>query len=93
MILYEYICSSCTHTFTEMHNMCSRNKPLAFPCPSCGEYEVYRKMGCGGFSVPEGSCGNAANGYSSTLGDSENFKARAQGKPLPYGDDCKIGDI
>jgi len=41
-------------------------------------------MGTGGFTVPEGAYGNAANGYSTTHGDAENFKAKAAGKPKPY---------
>ena len=83
-MLYEYECTKCGHRFEEMHKIENRLVPTTHPCPRCEEYEVFKITGCAGFSVPEGGCGNAANGYATTHGDSENFKAKSSGKPRPY---------
>lgn len=73
--------------------MKERNTPLAFPCRKCDDYSIRRVIESGGFSVPEGGCGNAANGYSSTHGDAENFKAKSRGEKPPYEGVDRIGDI
>ena len=83
MILYGYVCSNCGLKFEELLNMEYRDLPTTKECRRCGEYSVIRALRCN-FNIPEGSCGNAANGYSSTHGDSENFKARAKGEKEPY---------
>ncbi len=92
MILYEYKCSDCEYKFTAFNRIKDRDLPTAHPCPRCSEYSIDRSMGCGGFSVPEGALGNAKTGYSETHGDAENFKARAEGKSIPYGPECRISD-
>lgn len=76
MILYSYQCKECYIEFEEYHSMAHRDVPLTKPCPACNKFAVIRMMGNGGFIVPEGGCGNAANGYSSYHGDAELFKAK-----------------
>ena len=78
---YEYYCEGCHRVFEEDHKIEYRDLPCTFPCSVCGEYEVVKKINAVGISVPEGGCGNAANGYASTHGDSENFKAKSKGEP------------
>lgn len=75
MITYLFKCDKCGNTFEKRLEMGERNRPTLEPCPSCLTESIYRVPGYGGFSVPEGGCGNAKNGYSSYHGDSENFKA------------------
>lgn len=84
MPLYEYKCENCKHEFEYHAPIAHRELACTKPCPKCSYFDVYRIPGCAGFTVPEGGCGNAANGYSSTHGDAENFKARQEGKPEPY---------
>jgi len=94
MIVYGYVCDNCEYSFEQGQDSIDlRDVPTTQPCPRCDRHDVRRAIGYGGFTVTEGGCGNAANGYSSTLGDSENFKARQEGRPIPYGDDCKISEI
>lgn len=75
MILYKYFCLRCDWEEEMLKEMKDRYEPMKEPCPNCKEMTVEKWMGTGGFTVPEGGCGNAANGYSSYYGDSENFKA------------------
>lgn len=35
MPLYEYNCSACDFTFTEVLKVDDRNQPIAEPCPDC----------------------------------------------------------
>ena len=35
MPLYEYQCTHCDHTFSDVLKVDDRNKPLDAPCPSC----------------------------------------------------------
>ena len=37
MPLYEFGCSECGHTFSDVLKVGDRNKPLDEPCPSCGK--------------------------------------------------------
>jgi len=75
MILYKYVCDNCALAFEQpVDCIADRDKPCEGGCIRCGG-EIKRVITYGGFTVPEGGCGNAANGYSSTHGDSENFKA------------------
>lgn len=74
-ITYEYKCNECDHLFEEGHKVADRDLPTTLPCPKCGEYEVERAMGCGGFNVPAGYAGNAKNGYNTYHGDAENYMA------------------
>lgn len=67
MILYEYRCNHCGFTFEEQHNVEDRNSVLAFGCGRCGEFELYRMQGCGGFKL-KGHCWSRDN-YSRTVGD------------------------
>lgn len=93
MPLYAYECFECEHAFEEMYPVKLRDVPTTYPCPRCGEYSIERGVGCAGFTVPEGGAGNAANGYSSTHGDAENFKARDKGEPPAYDPkECKISE-
>ena len=84
MIEYVFRCENCKHEFEYHLPMAHRDLPTTKPCPKCSHFEVIRPPAVGGIHVPEGAVGNAANGYSSYHGDSENFKARAAGKPEPY---------
>ncbi len=83
-MLYEYKCENCEYIFEQDYKVENREVPTIQPCPKCGEYYVKKMIGCGGFSVPEGGVGNSKNGYATTHGDSENFKAKSKGKPRPY---------
>ena len=67
MILYTYCCKSCGHNWDKFFKMEDRDYPLSFPCPSCGDYEVFRAVGCAGFQL-KGFCWSRDN-YSRTLGD------------------------
>ena len=84
MPLFEYVCDHCNRKWEEFHKVEHRDTPLAFPCPRCQEYSVRRLITPVFFHVSEGACGNAATGYSSTVGDAENWKARDKGEPEPY---------
>lgn len=72
---YGYMCGDCMLEFEEDQPVDLRDLPTGSPCPRCGEYSVERMMGTPRINVPVGNVGNAENGYSSTHGDSENFKA------------------
>lgn len=84
MIRYSYKCEYCWHTWEEDRRVDEREIPTVLPCPKCHEYGVYKLIGSAGFSVPEGGVGNSANGYSSTHGDAEIFKAKSRGEKPPY---------
>jgi putative FmdB family regulatory protein len=84
MPLYDYECTDCGYKFEDFFKIDEREQPCIYPCPRCGEYSVYLLTASGGFSVPEGALGNAANGYAEYHGDAENFKARDRGEPIPY---------
>jgi hypothetical protein len=84
MIAYRYLCEHCEHEFEYHVPMAHRDLPTTKPCPKCNHFEVIRPPAVGGIEVPEGGVGNAKNGYSSYHGDAENFKARSDGRPLPY---------
>lgn len=84
MILYEFCCGRCALKWEEMLPIEHRDLPTTLPCKRCGEYEVWRVPPRVSFSIHEGACGNAANGYSSTIGDCENWKARDRGEKEPY---------
>lgn len=84
MILYEYICHHCALKWEEMSEIEHRDFPTTLPCKRCGEYEVRRVPPRISFVIKEGACGNAANGYSSTVGDAANFVAKSKGEKLPY---------
>ncbi len=76
MILYNFVCDDCGFEFERLvSTIADRDLICHSPCPSCDDYGVRRVITCGGFSVPEGSCGNAKNNYSSYHGDSANAKA------------------
>ena len=42
MPLYEYKCSECEHTFEEILKIADVARPLAEPCPNCGELKINR---------------------------------------------------
>ena len=67
MVMYRYCCAHCNRQFEEMHKIKDRDEPVSFPCVRCGEYEVYRVPGCGGFKL-KGFCWSRDN-YSRTIGD------------------------
>lgn len=75
MILYEYLCDNCKEYFTDVCSIEDRDQLTKEICQSCGAMSVRRLLTTGGFTVPEGGCGNAKNGYSSYHGDSQNFKS------------------
>lgn len=76
MISYDYECQACGFSREVILSSSKlRDEPVEKPCPNCQAMSVIRIIGGAGFTVPEGACGNAANGYSSYHGDSENFKA------------------
>ena len=78
MILYQYECTKCNYKHDMfVENIDCRDEPIrTLVCPECDGGKTFkRNLGGAGFTVPEGSCGNAANGYSSFHGDSENYKA------------------
>lgn len=81
---YEYECKNCGYGF-EMFQVHSddRDAPTKLKCAKCGERAIVRLISQVSIDVPEGAYGNAANGYSSTHGDAENFKAIGKG-PKPY---------
>lgn len=75
--MYQFKCDNCDNEWEELLDVKDRNLPTTFPCDRCNTYNVYRVVGCGGFNVTEGACGNAANGYSSYVGDEQIFKAKS----------------
>ena len=77
-IMYEYGCQACRYQWEEMLSSDDRYKPVNEGCPKCGKLEVMKVCGNAGFTVPEGGCGNASNGYSSYHGDAELFKAKGR---------------
>ena len=84
MPLYEYVCNNCSLVWEDFMPAEYRALPTTYPCPRCQQYTVEKAIRSFSFSIPEGACGNAANGYSTTHGDAENFKARSKGQPIPY---------
>lgn len=75
-VIYEYVCEHCNRKFeTMVDSIADRDNPTKRQCIRCGKYRIVRVLSPGAFFVPEGSCGNAKNGYSSYHGDSANFKA------------------
>lgn len=90
-MIYVYHCENCHVQFEEIYPIEHRDFPSTQGCPRCGEYVVIRIPTMFSFRVREGSCGNAANGYSSTVGDSENFIAKSKGLKEPYPSDKKYG--
>jgi putative FmdB family regulatory protein len=84
MPIFEYVCSNCNFNWEDIVPTEYRDLPTTYPCPRCQQHTVEKAIRAFSFSVPEGSCGNAANGYSSTHGDAENFKAKSKGEPIPY---------
>lgn len=76
MVIYDYVCEHCGRRSEHIvDSIADRDKPCERQCIRCGKYRVTRVIRTGGFTVPEGGCGNAKNGYSSYHGDSANFKA------------------
>lgn len=67
MPTYIYKCKKCGHIFEELFPVDNRDYPLSFACDNCGEYELYRVPGCGGF-ILKGSCWSRDN-YSTLVGD------------------------
>lgn len=77
MISYDYVCEECGWVEERLvDSVEDRDSYCGLPCTSCGSTSTIRPPASAGFTVPEGGCGNAANGYSSYHGDSEIFKAR-----------------
>lgn len=76
MILYSYLCKHCGYTEDIMMEMEDRDVPCG-ECIMCERDEVVRVCGnAGGFRLSsEGSVGWSEDGYSTTYGDAENFKA------------------
>ena len=83
-MISEYLCRNCSRKWEEFHSITDRDFPTTQVCPRCQEYEVIRVPSRVSFFVNEGSCGNSNNGYSSTVGDSEIFKAKSRGEKPPY---------
>lgn len=75
-ILYSYECKECGEPRDILVDCIDdRDKPCEeILCQLC-QGELKRNLGGSCFFVPEGSCGNAKNGYSSYHGDSANYKA------------------
>lgn len=84
MPIYEYMCTECGMKWEDKFPVEYRDLPETHPCPRCQTYSVKKMVGMFSFIVPEGAYGNAANGYATTHGDAENFKAKSAGKPIPY---------
>ena len=84
MPIYSFLCRNCGLKFDKELAIDYRYLPEIEPCGRCLEYDVIKVPTIATIRVPEGNCGNAANGYSSTHGDAENFKARARGEKEPY---------
>ena len=72
---YDYRCYLCGNEWEDDFAVEYRDLPTTQPCEKCGEYGVIRLMATSLVQVLEGGCGNSKNGYSSTHGDSENFKS------------------
>jgi putative FmdB family regulatory protein len=46
MPLYDYACSSCSHTFTEFLSIGNRHQPTEQACPQCGTTgTIYQSIG------------------------------------------------
>ena len=76
MISYKYYCTECDWEGEMLvPKIDDRDYYVGTWCPSCTKETLRRAIGPTAFKVSEGGCGNAANGYSSYYGDSENFKA------------------
>ena len=67
MPIFEYCCRHCGLKFEQMRKSVERDEPLAFSCKRCGEYELFRVPGIGGFHL-KGFCWSRDN-YSRTVGD------------------------
>lgn len=94
MPTYEYYCKNCGHTFEFFTSIEYREMPCTTPCKKCGAFEVKRDISAVNFNVPEGGCGNSANGYNTYHGEAENFKAKSKGEPPPYPDEVlKYGKV
>jgi len=77
MPIYSYVCTNCGNTFEEMRYIKDRDVPIGEECVACGRDTVARECGNnGGFRLSkEGSVGWSEDGYATTHGDAENFKA------------------
>lgn len=67
MPLYTFVCKTCGYNWDEQLKVEERDLPLSAACPKCGDYEIYRAVGCAGFQL-KGFCWSR-DGYARTLGD------------------------
>lgn len=84
MPTYVYECRLCGHAFELDQRVEERDDPIADGCPQCNAEvpSLFRVCGnTGGFRLsPRGSVGWASDGYASTWGDAERFKAKQEGR-------------
>ena len=67
-----YQCGSCDNEFELDLPVSDRDFPVREICSRCGEREIYRVPGCGGFQL-KGYCWSKDN-YSRVLGDDPNYQ-------------------
>jgi putative FmdB family regulatory protein len=67
-VMYQYLCSSCSYEFEELHTVAQRDEAS---CPKCGSSETTRSVGYSGQFKVNGY--SEANGYSGILGHDKDF--------------------
>lgn len=83
-MLYEYECRLCGYTFEVQLPVAERDTPIADGCPKCNpEFPSLIRL-CGnkgGFRLHQGgSVGWSSDGYATTWGDAEIYKAKKEGR-------------
>jgi predicted nucleic-acid-binding Zn-ribbon protein len=75
-MLYEYYCEQCGYTEELILPVDQRNKFVGMPCAHCGTPLSRDSSSHGGFKLgTDGKVGWSNDGYATTYGDAENFKA------------------
>ena len=86
MPLYLYVCEKCEAEYDIECRVDERMGMHGQVCPDCREGRLMKQIGNrGGFRLgPNGNIGWANDGYATTHGDAENFKAKSKGLPEPF---------
>lgn len=82
MIIADFRCNDCKNIFEVSKKKVLDDFPKDVECPKCKSTDTYRMFGIGNFSIAEGKCGNADNGYSSGIVNHKNTITSGKGKVI-----------